>query len=354
MVIKTHLLAIVSLLSLSAFAADKNIENLKLMQLYLDKNQPEKVEDIFDENEDELSGKWMALERLALSFERREKFKESIEVYRKIINNFNKTAHEKIIRTPVSAIRSEMYESNKLPFYYYKLAFLNTQLFSRSHSYMDETERNKYKRNAEGFIGLARKVKTDEGDIKLIEDQLKEKVSIESSLQYKSKWYAMVEIVSWQDHVHLINTATSQKHNLLNTSLGSCIGAGKNWQNSKYEFDAEGCLVMATSTISSESSAVTYQQSKVPVTGAIFGPGMYFKAISENVLLGFQIPVMYRKGDWSLPENLPYRFEKDKSIGIGYFIQSKFKVKRVFIRTRLGKIFPNPGSHWSLGLVYDF
>ncbi len=348
------IIILVSFLNSLATAADKSVESLKLMQLHLDKNQPEKVEDIYDDNEDLLSQKWMALERLALSFERREKFKEAIEIYRKVITNFNKKTHEKIISTPARSITAEMYESNKLAFYYYKLAFLNTQLFSKSHAYTIESERNKYKKNAEGFIGLSRKVKTDESELKFLEDQLQEKVSIDEGLQYKSKWYAMFEVVSWQDRVHLINTATSQKHNLLNTSLGTCMGAGKNWQNIKYEFDFEGCLIVATSTISSESTAVTYQQSKVPVLGAVIGPGMYFKAISENVLLGFQLPIMYRKGDWSLPENLPYRFEKDKSLGVGYFIQSKFKIKKIYIRTRLGKIFPNPGSHWSLGAVYDF
>ncbi len=350
MALKKHFAIMAFFFSSAIHAADTSIEKLKLMQLYLDKNQLEKVEDVYDEHEDILSSKWMALERLAISFERREKLKEAIEIYRKLITQFNKPLHEKVISSsaPVEV------DTAKLPLYYYKLAFLNTQLFIKSHSYTADAEKARYKKNAEGFIGLARKVKVDEGELKLLDDQLKEKIVFEENLLFKPNWYALWEVVSWQDHVHLINTTTSVKHNLLSTNLGACVGAGRSWQNVKYEFNAEGCFAMANSTISSESRAITYQQSKVPVKGIIAGPGMYFKSFSENVLVGFHLPIMYRTGDWTLPENQPYRFEKDKSVGVGYFLQTKFKVKSVSVRTRLGKIFPNPGSHWSIGALYEF
>lgn len=341
-------------LSSLAMGADNTVENVKLMQLYLDKNQPEKVEDLYDDQEDSLVKSWMALERLAISFERREKFKEAIEVYRKIIINFNKAAHEKILATPPSAMESSYYERTKLPLYYYKLAFLNTQLFSNTNDYTPENERGKYKKNAEGFIGLARKVKVEESDLKLLEDLLQEKVTRDENLEYKPGWYATLEILSWQDRVILVNKSTNVKNNLLSTAIGSCVGGGKKWENIKYEFDLEGCFAVASATISAENRAISYQQSSVSVKGLFVGPGMYFKTISDNVLLGFQIPVKYRTGDWTNPDEATYRFEKDTALEAGYFIQSKIKIKNVSLRTRLGKVFPNPGSLWSVGAVYDF
>ena len=162
---KIKLLTLLSLIiTANTFAANSPNENIKLMQLYIDKNQLEKVEDLYDEEEDTLSKNWMAMERLAISFERREKFKEAIEVYRKIITNFNKEAHQRILATPASKMDSSSYDKTKLQLYYYKLAFLNTQLFSKTSYYTQENERNKFKKNAEGFIGLSRKVKVDEGD----------------------------------------------------------------------------------------------------------------------------------------------------------------------------------------------
>lgn len=335
-------------------SANSPIENIKLMQLYLDKNQLEKVEDLYDEEEDTLAKSWMALERLAISFERREKFKEVIETYRKIILNFNKAEHERILGARSGALDTSVYERTKLPFYYYKLAFLNTQLFGKTTDYTPAGERNTYKKNAEGFIALSRKVKVDEGDLKLLEDLLQEKIASDEKLEYKPGWYSSIDILSWQDRLVLVERASHVKTNLLSTAIGTCIGGGKKWENSKYEFDLEGCFAVATATISSESRAVNYQQSSVSVKGFLAGPGMYFKSFSENVLLGIHIPVKYRTGDWTNPNEAIYRFERETAVEVGYFIQSKIKVKKISLRTRLGKVFPNPGSLWSVGAIYDF
>lgn len=344
------MLAVVS----SQASAKTTFDNIKLMQLFLDKNQLEKVEDLYDEEEGTLSKSWMALERLAISFERREKLKEAIEVYRKLITNFNQDAHQKVVNLPDEKLESSMYDKTKLSLYYYKLAFLNTQLFSKTNDYTPPAERSKYKKNAEGFIGLSRKVKVDEAELKLLEGQLQEKINIDENLAYKAGWYASLDLISWQDRLYLVDQSTAVKTNLLSTAMGSCIGGGRKWENIKYEFNLEGCFAVATASISSESTAVKYQQSSVSVKGFMAGPGMYFKTISDNVLLGVQLPVKYRQGDWTNPDENLYRFEREKTFEAGFFLQSKIKIKKVALRTRLGKVFPNPGSLWSVGLLYDF
>lgn len=335
-------------------SAKTTFDDIKLMQLYLDKNQLEKVEDLYDEEEETLSKNWMALERLAISFERREKLKEAVEVYRKIIMNFNQEAHHKVVNIPEKQLESSMYDRTKLSLYYYKLAFLNTQLFSKTNDYTASSERSKYKKNAEGFIALGRRVKADEAELKLLEDQLQEKIIRDDNLSYKTGWYVSLDLTSWQDRLYLVDNNTGVKTNLLSTAMGSCVGGGRKWENIKYEFNFEGCFAVATASISSESAAVKYQQSSVSVKGFMAGPGMYFKTISDNVLLGVQLPVKYRQGDWTNPDENLYRFEREKTFEAGFFLQSKIKIKKVALRTRLGKVFPNPGSLWSVGLLYDF
>ncbi|MEA9356901.1 hypothetical protein SHI21_11820 [Bacteriovorax sp. PP10] len=335
-------------------SAKTTFDNIKLMQLYLDKNQLEKVEDLYDEEEETLGKNWMALERLAISFERREKLKEAVEIYRKIITNFNQEAHQKVLNTPEGKLDSTVYDKTKLSLYYYKLAFLNTQLFNKTNDYTPPSERNKYKKNAEGFIALGRKVKVDEAELKLLEDQLQEKLNNDDSLAYKTGWYVSLDLISWQDRLYLVDQSTGVKTDLLSTAMGSCLGGGRKWENIKYEFNFEGCFAVATASISSESTAVKYQQSSVSVKGFMAGPGMYFKTISDNVLLGVQLPVKYRQGDWTNPDETRYRFEREKTFEAGFFLQSKIKIKKVALRTRLGKVFPNPGSLWSVGLLYDF
>ncbi len=338
---------------MQTFASSDAVTDIKKMQLALDKNNPEAVEEIYDNNDSVLGKNWMALERLALSFERRNKYKEAIDVYRKLIIEFNQDAHKAIVHDPNPVAPEKLYTTNKLPYYYYKLAFLNAQLFVSYNNYMPANDRMRYKKNAEGYIGLLKKVKADEGELKLIQDQIEEKIKVEDQRAYKGNWYAFVDVISWQDRVYLKNTATGVKTPLLSTAIGSSLGFGRKWSNVKYEFNIEGMYSFATSTINSEDTSVNYIQSSVPVNSIIVGPGMYYKAFSEKVFVGLQIPVSYRKGNWTLPEGT-YQFENDRQIGAGYFIQVKFFIGTIAIQTRLGKIFPDPGSHWSIGGIYDF
>lgn len=339
------------LFSSELFAADVNT-NIKKMQLSLDKNNPENVEEIYDINEESLSTNWMALERLALSFERRNKFKEAIDVYRKLITKFNLPAHKKIVETNSGIVEESVYSTNKLPYYYYKLAFLNAQLFVSSNKYIPEAERTKYKKNAEGYIGLLKKVKTDDNEIKLIEEQIQEKIKVEDQLTYKTNWYALFDVISWQDRVYLKNSTTGSKSNLLSTAIGSSLGAGHKWSNSRFEFALEGMYTAATSTIANDGAGPTYLQSSVPVSSVIVGPGLYYKGFSDKLSVGIHLPLSYRVGDWEVPPG--YEFENAKQYGAGYFLQVKFAIGTISIQSRLGKIFPNPASHWAIGALYDF
>ncbi|MBY0415288.1 MAG: hypothetical protein K2Q18_14045, partial [Bdellovibrionales bacterium] len=161
-------------LNLSAQTVD---ESLAKMQELVDKNQLEKVEDYYDEHEDSLSKNWMALEKLAISLERREKYKEALEIYRKIILNFHRAEHSKILSAkPKTVVDPSYYEHNKLPYYYYKLSYASAQLFLLTSGYTPVSERKKLKANFDGFVTLARKVKVDEADLKLLEQILKEKI----------------------------------------------------------------------------------------------------------------------------------------------------------------------------------
>ena len=351
---KKYIIFLIITINIHLFAQEPIVEDVKIMQLYLDKNLLEKVEELYDDNEERLSSNGMALERLAISFERREKYKEAIDVYRKIINNFYKSAHERVISTPIENLNESDYANTSLPFYYYKLAFLNAQRFNLTHEYSSSEERAEYKKNAEDFILLSRKVNVDNADLKLLEDQLEAKLTVELKMIFVPSWYASFDVISWQDRV-VLNTKNSQsKINLLSTSIGSCLGIGKKWENSKYEFDLEGCFAMTTATISSEIKAVSYEQSSVAVNGLIAGPGMYYKGFSDNLLIGVHLPVKYRSGDWTNPNENLYEFQKAKAIEVGYFLQSKIKIRNLALRTRLGKVFPNPGSLWSIGIIYDF
>lgn len=333
--------------------AETQLDLIKNMQLYLDKNQFEKVEDLYDENEDELKKNGMALESLALSFERRNKTKEAIDIYRRILISIYPNENKAVFSSSSEKLDESIYKKIKLPFYYYKLAFLYTQLYFSSNDYTGSSEKLSYKKRAESFIGLCKKTNCDEAELKLLTEQLNEKDSIEKSREYKSSWFVVSDLISWQDNVILIKSSTNVASKLLTTNVGLLLGVGKKWQNNKYEFNWEAGVIQATSTVSSANTAVgEYQQSSVVVTGVYTAPGMYFKTSSESVQLGVSIPMMIRKGDWEVP--IDYRFENATQFSAGLLLQSKLKIGPLVLRTRIGKQFPNPSLFGSLGLIYDF
>lgn len=353
MVIKKLLTLVVFFLMFTAVADDKaTFDLIKKMQLNLDKNQYEKVEEIYDDNEEALQNSWMALERLALSFERRDKYKEAIESYRKILVNIYPNEHRVIFNSKNEKIEESAYQKTKFPLYYYKLAFLYTQLYSKSNDYTPAAEKITYKKRAESFIQLCKKINCDEAELTMLTEQLNEKETSEKVKAYAASWYVVSDLVSWQDNVNLVHETSNSSTKLLSTSIGLLLGAGKKWQNNKYELNLEGGLIKGSSTISSADPSIEYQQSSVAVTGLYFSPGMYFKTWSESVQWGMSLPMMARKGEWKVPAG--YRFEKDTRFSTGVLLQSKFKVGQFFLRTRVGKQFPNPSLFWSFGIIYDF
>jgi hypothetical protein len=327
---------------------------IKKMQLALDKNQLDLVEDIYENNESTLSTQWLAQERLAISYERKSKYKEAIDTYKNLVNTFNKDAHEKVMKLKTNEKMEESFvNSNKLAFYYYKLAFLNAQQFRSTNKYIPFEERKKYLSNVQAFLQLCKRVRVENDDILAIEELVKEKIKFENELTFKSSWYSLFNLTSWQDRAVLINNTNSNRTKLLSTSLGTAIGLGKKWENSKYEFNLEGIYSIGSSTISSEDENVLYQQSSVSVSSFQVGPGFYYKGFSDQVTMGLFFPITYRIGDWSLPEG-NYSMEGMKKFGGGYLFQIKFYISKIGLQARLGKIFPSPGSQWSVGGIYDF
>lgn len=321
-------------ISVNSYAEEKNIDYIKLMQLNLDKNKDEKVEEIYGEHEEVLSKNPMAIERLAISFEKRGKLKEAISLY------------ENLTKGP------EQLTSEKGSFYYYKLASLYVQLYFKSNAYTAQVDQEEYKEKAEYYISLAKKVNSDEEDLKLLEDKILEKTTAIINNRFQESWYATLEISSWQEKVIINKISTNENFNLLSTALGPCIGGGRKWKKLTYELNMDACFFSGHSTITSQNTLLTYQQSSISEKGIIAGPGGFYK-VSENVFIGLQIPLMLRKGDWTSSID-DYKIKKTTLFGAGYVLQTKFRVSNFFIRTRLGRIFPNPGSQWSIGGLYEF
>jgi hypothetical protein len=323
----------------------------KKMQLALDKNQPDIAERIFSDNETSLNQSWQALERLAISFERQEKFKEASDVYKKLILNFNKTNHVKFINAKDKSSFPEI-ENTRLPFYYYKSAYLNAMLYKSNNLKIEDDQKKKYFNNTNSYLQLSKKLNATDDEVKLVEDILNDKQKNELDLVVVKKMYMSLEMVSWQDKVYLKSKTTGALTSLTSNVLGTGVSLGKKWESGKSETSLEGSFLYGKSTVSAINSD-TYSQSSVNTMAFIIAPGFFYKfPINKKAMLGLDIPIMYRHGDYTLPEGS--EFEKASILTVGYFIKSKVYFDKFGFQMKVGRTFANPGSQWSIGVVYDF
>ncbi len=340
-----------------AFSLRSEDQNLLVgkMQMSLDKNQNESVEEIWDENEDVLLKNQDAMEKLALSFERREKYLEALKIYKKLVSEFYSKEHSKIVNFyQVKEFDKSPYMKTQLPYYYYKIAFLNVQIFKKTDSYTPKAERQKLLTVAETSIRFAEVISENANDGTLLKELLKEKNQFDESLVFEKSWYTTLSIVSWQDHLYLYENRTS-KTPILSTNLGACAGGGRKWENMKYEFHIDGCFFQGKSTASSIAPNSDYEgQSNVPINAVFLGPGVYFKSLSDHIKIGLQSTFFYRTGKWSVPASGDFIMGDKTIYGGGVSALMKVKVKRFHLITKIGKIFPNPSINWTMGISFDF
>lgn len=310
------------------------------MQLALDKNQWEKVVDLFDENEDSLKTDpkiyLEAKEKLALSLERQKKYRQSYELFSELYNQVIET-HE------------------KKNFYGYKMAFLAITEYRMIHEYTPEEVIAQNKLNRESALRNLETLKVDPEEIKLLTEMVTEYEEEKLRAQYKKQLRISLEFMSFQDHVYLLNRSSGKKTRLLATHSGLCAGGGREFENDVRLFQLAGCFYRGTSTISSEATSVTYDQSSVPVNGVFFTPGYFTKTFSKNFIIGVETPVFYRSGEWTLPAG-QFSFSKENLMGAGVNVVMKIRPQKFEdkweLTTKLGKLFPNPSINWSIGLGY--
>lgn len=310
------------------------------MQLALDKNQLEKVVDLFDENEESLKADpkiyLEAKEKLGLSLERQKKYSASYQQF-----------------TELYEAVSDSHEKKK--FYAYKMAFLAITEYQNTHDYTPEDVKSANKLKRESALKNLEMLKVDEDEIKLLSEMVSEYEEAKLKEKYKNHLKISLEFMSFQDHVYLYNLTSGAKTRLLATHSGLCAGGGREFENDFRIFQLSGCFYRGTSTISSESSAVTYDQSSVGVNGLFFTPGYMTKTFSKNFIVGVETPIFYRSGEWTLPAGR-FSFGKENLMGAGVNLVMRIRPKKFEdkweLSTKMGKLFPNPSINWSIGLSY--
>lgn len=181
--------------------------------------------------------------------------------------------------------------------------------------------------------------------------------------RYQSNFFAFFSYYTWQDEL-LFTSASSGEFTMLNTAEAMALGLGWNYQNATYNFFFDGSF-----TIFSKGQASVLDNNTnpaIPVTWApkremtsvVAGPGILFKSLSEDLDIGFQGFLFYRKGDWT---NVPgdgggsgFSTEDNTLITGGLSFVSKWNIGDLAFIAKYGKIFGAKSSFFALNTAYEF
>lgn len=201
---------------------------------------------------------------------------------------------------------------------------------------LDMLEENDYEGDAE-----------DPDDIRDFINDFEQK---QEKLIFTNKFFISLAYMTWNNNLILINDQGTP-FELTSTVQGYCLGGGIKWHNSNYEMNLKSCLAIAEATVAENSRSIEYRQNGVSVEAIFISPGFLWTPASR-VALGFNLPLMYHRGNYGIPAGTAIKNSKEFSLG--YEIEGQYKLKYFDLATTIGKIAGLPGALWGFKLLYQF
>jgi hypothetical protein len=340
------------LFSLKVSALDLDIQ---IKERFLAANYDSVIE-LYEEDLDENKSimERDTIEIVALSYLRKEDFQEANKTYTRLIALFHRSEHKRfinLVRGNSTDYSAENLKSSRLPLYYFLIASSYVQATQESRNIVGTLESKNFSK-AKTYIKLAKLAQHPEEEVQGLEEALEEKKTKITTFLHKSSYYAFIQYMTWQDTI-ILNSPDGTRSEILNTTKGQCSGAGYLKKNVVWGYFFDACVFTGSSTVDTLDSSITYTQNGVSVLGVVTGPGIVYSGMMKNLNLGFQIPVIYRKGDWIAPSG-SHSLDDTSTINGAYSLSSELKIKQFSYVFKVGKIFRAQSAHWSFGVNYYF
>lgn len=348
MVLRIILLFFLTFLSTTSFGESEEYENLDL--LYKLNDHDSVLGEISDLDELSYRNDYKIYELKALSLETKGEYEKAVEIYKNLIKTNFKNEISTLLRSmKKNKSNSEEY-SKRMFFYYFKIAENYTKMYESLPDNFDRFKRSHMRSKANSYLKIARFVDETNDLVMRLYNRLEEKDKALRDQKYLRNYFLFMGIVSWQDHFKVNNG--SESANVLNTTIGSCSGAGVRWANVKYEWILSGCYIMGKSTANTEEGAITFSQSKVSVRGQLYEAGVMTKAFADDLSFGLFFDVLSRTGDWDTASG--YTLEETSYTRFGYSIKTKWDADMWSFSMGLGKVFKNESSFLQILTLFNF
>jgi hypothetical protein len=246
-----------------------------------------------------------------------------------------------------------------LAMYYYYKGNAIAQTFLKSYDSISARAKETYKKKALMYAGLALEGEFDQEDPEQIIADINNLNKKKEASRYKYGAFLGINYVTWRDKLSLVD-ANGAESTLISNSEGLCLGGGLRKYNAEIEYNINGCVGINNATVGANTEAtVNYFQKNVPVIGIMGAVGVIWKPKTEGTGLGFHIPIMFRKGDYTNPADvnpayLGTELEGANSISVGGLIEGKWNFEKWEFSVKFGKFTKLDSSYWSLGMQYGF
>lgn len=266
---------------------------------------------------------------LALNYLKLKKYKTSSYYFHLIINRRYKRKHNEVLRALNMNALEDMEVPDKLLRIYYHLGQIYYVIFNKTKSIP-------YYRASEKFFKICEvKEHLDDNSMEYREALLAIKTEIDKK-EFKTEWFATAGIMNWQEKLELQSATTGNKTKLLSNAKAICIGGGFRYTNAYHGIEVSSCAFSGAAKIFSTDPSQTYAQDGVAVTGLVLDSGYTYKPYTDKTSLTFSLPLFYRDGDYTQPDN--YAILGRGQLSAGAMLKARYELPYIDFITSIGTL----------------
>ncbi len=178
----------------------------------------------------------------------------------------------------------------------------------------------------------------------------KEEQRIKDAIYHK-KYFVLASYGSWQDEIILIDNSNGDEREINSTAEGTLLFAGMTYGNAHHEYRFQLGLGFGAATVGEDSANFDYFQTSVGETLFSFTSGYLIKT-SDNVAIGVSVPIIFRIGDFTEPEN--FTIEQGTVITTGLLAHFVWNINKYFLDMEFGKVMKFRSTFINVGIGYQF
>jgi len=179
-------------------------------------------------------------------------------------------------------------------------------------------------------------------------------------LNTKRSWILFLDATSWQEKLSIKESQSNRTAELRSTQVGFCPGLQWMSQATRWERGWGLCGLYAKAQIANASQPqdgeLDYDAKNADVFGLKVYPSIYFRPRSEQVAIGFLIPVLFRFAPWPVPASAQGGVSVGPrwSVLAGLELEGRFE-RGIFVFSQKVGFYNRPRSlNWSIQAGFKF